>query len=97
MEGKKYDSDKPKWDLLPYDSLEEIVKVFTMGAEKYGSFNWQLLDDPEGRYFAACMRHLSAWKCGELNDSESGLSHLAHAATNLLILNWFKLNGKENI
>jgi hypothetical protein len=50
--------------------------------------------DAERRYFAAAIRHMVAWKSGELNDSETGVSHLAHAATNLLFMLYFsKKNG----
>ena len=31
--GKKYDQDKVRMDLLPFDSLEEIAKVLTFGAK----------------------------------------------------------------
>ena len=32
------------------------------------------------------MRHLIAWSNGEDNDKESGLSHLGHAACNIMFL-----------
>ena len=35
MEGKKDDKNKLKWDLLPIESLLEVVKVLNVGAEKY--------------------------------------------------------------
>ena len=34
------------------------------------------------------MRHLIAWRKGELIDPESKLPHLAHAGCNLIFLNW---------
>lgn len=92
--GKKFDTDKLRWDLLPFDSVEEIVDVLTYGASKYGPFNWKQLDDAQSRYFAALMRHLSQWKQGEMKDQETGISHLAHAGANLLFLIHF--NNKEN-
>jgi hypothetical protein len=33
--GRKFDSGKPRWELLPYKELEEIVEIFTFGAKKY--------------------------------------------------------------
>jgi hypothetical protein len=96
MEGKKFDTGKLRWDLLPLDCIEEVVKILTFGANKYGPNNWQGVE--EDRYFAALMRHLSASRQGEMNDSESGLSHLSHAMCNILFLLWFekhKVNGKS--
>ena len=89
MEGLKYDNKKLDWSLMPYKELEEIMKVICYGAGKYQKYNWQKLENAHDRYFAACMRHLTAWKDGEVNDPESTLPHLAHAATNLLFLIWF--------
>lgn len=98
-EGRKFDEHKLKWNLLPFESTEEIVKVLTYGAIKYGEdddgvANWKKLDYPNERYFAAMMRHLSSWKQGELEDQETGISHLAHAGANLLFLIYF--NKQEN-
>ena len=44
-EGKKNDfqDGKLRWDLLPLEEIEDIVKVYTSGANKYGENTWQLL------------------------------------------------------
>lgn len=88
MKGLKYDSDKLRWDLLPIDTIEDVVKILTFGANKYGPDNWQGLDNFEDRYYGALMRHITAWRKGEKMDEESGLSHLAHAMCNLVFLLW---------
>lgn len=31
---------KLRWDLLPLKLLEEVVRVYTAGAEKYGENRW---------------------------------------------------------
>lgn len=36
-QGAKDDFGKPRWGLLPYDAVEEVVKVLTYGAAKYKS------------------------------------------------------------
>ena len=77
--GKKFDAEKPRWDLLPPTATEETVKVLTFGAEKYGDDNWKLLENPQQRYIAAAMRHINAFRQGEHQDAESGLHTLAHA------------------
>ena len=90
---KKKDHGKPMWDLLPYKQIAKIVDVLTFGAKKYGPNQWQEVDNPRDRYFAAMMRHLTAWRGGKSIDEESGLPHLAHAGCCLLFLMWFDDNG----
>ena len=92
-EGAKHDQTKPKWDLLPWRQVGKVVDVLTFGADKYAPRNWELVQSPKERYFAAAMRHLVAWKEGERRDPESKLSHLAHAACCLLFLMWFDDNA----
>lgn len=78
-EGFKLDEDKLRYDLVPSEALQEVVKVLTMGAKKYSDDNWKHVPDLQQRYYAACMRHLEAHRQKYISDSESGLSHLAHA------------------
>jgi len=85
MKGVKYDDEKLLWQLLPYDAIEEIVKVMTLGAKKYNERNW------EGgmkwsRIIGALFRHVTAWYRGQDKDPETGLSHLAHAGCCILFL-----------
>ena len=87
--GMKFDSGKLRWDLLPFKELEDIVKVLTFGANKYKDNNWMFVENAKSRYFAAAMRHLAAYQKGELIDEETGLTHLSHAATNLMFLMFF--------
>lgn len=83
--GYKLDENKLPWHLLPSDAAEEIVKVLEYGASKYSDRNW------EGgmawhRPFSALMRHMWAWWRREEADTETGLSHLAHAGCCILFL-----------
>jgi hypothetical protein len=87
--GIKYDGQKIRWDLLPFECLEGIVKVLMLGSKKYSDNNWKKVDNATERYFAALMRHIVAWRTGCKNDSESGLNHLYHAACCVLFLLWF--------
>lgn len=89
-EGLKYDIEKLRWDLLPIECVEDIVKVLNFGANKYADNNWQIVENAEERYYAALLRHLSAWRQGEKVDPESGLSHLAHILCNVTFLLWFE-------
>ena len=81
----KADQGKSRWDLLPFRATEQIVKVVTFGATKYGPDNWRNNPQHE-RFVSATFRHLYSWITGEKNDPESGLSHLAHAMCNLMFL-----------
>ena len=86
----KFDNNKPRMDLIEPEFLEGIAKVLTLGASKYAPDSWKTqVSDPTNRYYAAALRHLTAWKKGEKTDSESGLSHLYHAACNLMFLGYF--------
>lgn len=84
-EAVKADEDKLRFDLLPLSGVSEIVKVLNFGAKKYQDHNWRK-GLKWGRLFSATIRHLFAWAGGEDLDKESGLSHLAHAACNILFL-----------
>ena len=77
--GRKFDGGKLQYGLLPPIALRETVKVLTFGAEKYEPDNWKRVPDANIRYFDAAMRHLWAYKEGEQNDPETGVTHLAHA------------------
>lgn len=86
VKAKKLDAGKPRVELLPGRPLMDIARVIGWAAEhKYS------VDDWRGglawrRLVAAAVRHLFAFLCGEDNDPESGLPHVAHAATNCLYL-----------
>lgn len=84
-EAAKDDAGKLRYDLIPPFALEELVRVFSYGAEKYGARNWEVGLD-WGRLFGAAQRHLWSWWAGEDADEETGISHLAHAAWNCLAL-----------
>ena len=78
---------KPKMSDTPTVGLVEMGKVFTMGAGKYGRFNWRQHAVSSTVYYDAAQRHLFAWFNGEDTDPESGLSHLAHvmACCNIIL------------
>jgi Domain of unknown function (DUF5664) len=77
--GRKYDQDKPRYDLIQTKAIGAYVRVLTYGAEKYAPDNWRRVEDRRRRYFAAALRHLMSWWGGEQRDPETGENHLAHA------------------
>lgn len=89
--AKKYDNGKLRYDLIPWECIQELAEIYTFGAEKYTENSWQQLPDFKNRYFSALMRHLLAWWDGEIFDKESGRNHLAHALWNVTALLWWDL------
>lgn len=85
-EGRKDDSYKLRYDLVPPGALAQITDVLTFGANKYADENWRKVADPERRYIAAAMRHIEAYRAGDITDPESGRHHLAHAACCLMFI-----------
>jgi hypothetical protein len=85
MEGRKNDTGKDGFHLLPDDALAEIQKVLDFGVIKYEPRNWE-----KGmawtRLWNAIMRHAWAWIRREPADPETDFSHLAHLACCALFL-----------
>jgi hypothetical protein len=92
MKGRKDDSLKERWDLLPVELLEVTAKVLTHGARKYGANNWKQVENLKERYYSALLRHLVAWRKGEHCDQETGLHHFGHIMCCLLFIYWKELN-----
>jgi hypothetical protein len=94
-EAVKHDDGKPDWSLVPFESLEGMVKVLEFGAKKYDNWNWTTNGGfPYMRVMRSCLRHLFAWSRGEDLDPESGLSHIHHAMCNLLFISHY-IGNKE--
>lgn len=83
--GQKLGDEKPRYDLIPAEALEEMAKVLSKGAEKYAPRNWEY-GVPYSKYYRAAIGHLNKWKMGQDSDPETGLSHLAHAGCCVLFL-----------
>ena len=79
--------------MIPILAEEEIVKVFTVGAKKYGDSNWRGGIN-FSRNYAAARRHLRSFFKGEEIDSETQTSHLANAAVNIIMMLQFHLEGR---
>ena len=79
----RHNTGKPDYSLIPMAALAEVAKVLEYGASKYERGNWLKPTSWEVS-FACLQRHMSAWQAGEDNDDESGRSHIAHAACNLI-------------
>lgn len=80
------------YDLVPWDSLEEVAKVYGWGATKYADRNWEK-GYKWGLSYAAMVRHMAAFWRREDHDSESGLRHMAHAVWHGLALLSFAMRN----
>lgn len=89
-----FKDNKLRWDLLPLEELEDIVKVYTEGSKKYGVNTWQLLKDGYSRYKAALFRHLVLFEKGEEMDNETGCRHLAQVAWNAIAMLYCSKHGE---
>lgn len=88
-------SDNPKQDigakkapleLVPPALLIAASQALANGADKYGAYNYRAAGVKASIYYAAALRHLSAWWDGEEIAADSGVPHLAHAVACLAIL-----------
>jgi hypothetical protein len=89
--GPKFDTGKLRYSLVPPTAVKALAEVLTFGAKKYAPNSWQLVDRAQERYLDALMRHLEAYRSGELIDPESGLPHLSHLLCNASFLLHFQL------
>lgn len=81
----RFNHGKPDYSLIPLCTLEDEAKVWAMGREKYGEWNWargMKWSVP----FACMLRHMAAWQAGQDIDEESGISHIAHIMCNARML-----------
>lgn len=83
--GLRYNTGKPRWSLVDFDTLEGMVKVLEFGASKYSDDNWKLGLKTKG-ITESLMRHLVAYLRGEDIDQESGLPHVDHIQCNAMFL-----------
>ena len=93
---KKLDYGKPPIALVPSSGVIEIAKVLAFGARKYSPNGWRITPLEWSRLISAADRHMLAFKNGEDNAADSGLSHLAHAACNLFFLMEYMETHPEN-
>ena len=83
----RYNTGKPQTNEISPKFLLAMGQVLEKARAKYPRGNWEKGNSYSVPY-DSLMRHLLAWQSGEATDSESGLSHLAHAALNLMMLHY---------
>lgn len=87
---------KPCISDIPTSALMALANVHSLGALKYGRYNWRESGVSDTVYIDAIGRHLLEWWNGNLTDEESGESHLAHVMACCAILIDAEKHGKLN-
>ena len=85
---------KPLDAVLSFNCLEGACRVFAYGAGKYAAWNWakgMAWSVPLG----CALRHMQAVLDGEFIDDESGLPHIDHVFSNLVMLDYFEKHYPE--
>ena len=91
--GKRFNTTKPRVELLVPEAMEEEAKVWSFGAAKYGDWNWQR-GMPWMTVIGCTLRHTFAIMKGEDIDPESGFLHAAHVKCNASMLIWYYYHYK---
>ena len=95
--GKRFNSGKPRVELLVPESLIEVSRVWEFGAKKYGDHNWKK-GLPVMSIIGCMFRHLLGIMKGEDIDPESGCMHAAHIICNAdMLIYFFKRNRYKEL
>ena len=90
--GLRYDSNKPRYDLIPPDALDALATLYLEGAKKYDERNWER-GMKWGKVFGPLMRHAWAFWRGDRYDKETGTHHMISAAWNCIALYVYDKRG----
>src|SRR5262245_61080624 len=89
--GGEKETKLARFDLIPVHPLEQLAKLYGVGAQKYAERNWEK-GIKYGLLFTAACRHMWAWWRGEEYDQEMSvladepISHLTCAVWHLFAL-----------
>jgi hypothetical protein len=85
--GKGDLSKKAHYRALSPDLNKDTALAFTFGRTKHGVDNFRkMTPEASGEIYDALMRHLEAFRMGEVKADDSKIHHLAHACANLHML-----------
>lgn len=89
--GLRFNKGKLRYDLVNPYAHEQMVKILTIGSNKYSERNWEA-GMAWSNVISSLKRHLAAIEAGEDYDKESGELHAAHVACNAHFLTaYYKL------
>jgi hypothetical protein len=86
IEAQKDDQNKVPLHLVDPLFIYETAKGLGYGEKKYAPWDWAKGSFEWHRLYRAMQGHMMDWYSGEDIDPESGVSHLALAACNLMFL-----------
>lgn len=75
---------KPRFDLIPTESLRRLADLYARGAIKYDEWNWAK-GQPFSRVYASLYRHMIQWREGDRSED-----HLAAVAWNAFALMYYE-------
>lgn len=84
------------WSVMPRWVMLQVGRVMSVGAAKYGAFNYRDSSISASVYQDAMERHLQLWFDGEDTDDETGVSHLASVIASCALLMDAQITGKLN-
>lgn len=84
-QGVHKDAGKDRVDLVPIEGIHAAARAMSYGLTKYEIHNYRK-GIAWASLYASIMRHLLMWFWDGRPDEESGLSHLDHAAADVLML-----------
>lgn len=83
----KYNTGKLRWRNFPLWLLEDLIKVASMGEEKYGTYDFLEKDYTVNDHLDAAKRHMMRYENPHESDldDESNISHLFHCAWRCIV------------
>lgn len=97
---QKFDSGKPRMDLIRPEFTLGLGEALAYGADKYSEKVGEMPNYLKGDGFnyskiiGSLERHIADWKMGNNIDEESNIHHLALAAANLMFLFTYEKSDK---
>jgi|ERR1700722_5031944 len=88
MKGRKLE----RYDLIPFEALDEVARLYGRGALKYEDHNWRK-SYAWSLSLGALLRHASLWAQGEDFDPETKCHHMAAVAWHALALLTFSIRS----
>lgn len=83
-------SDKPRMELLPWDLMPRLARLYALGAKEYGDNNWRL-GQPNSKVYGSIIRHLIKWILRRKDED-----HLAAAIWNIFTIMHNETHYKDN-
>ena len=89
-DNTKFDGEKTRYELIPWEVIETVAEIYTIGAEKYSPQGWKTVPDAKDRYLGALFRHLMQYiKDPDKLDEDTNKPHIYQVIWNAIALAWF--------